>query len=250
MRYLSAVLPQTRDDIRREVQQSIRDAVRDARDAAQDAAQAGRDAAAASREGGVLAQAPAAPLDVSNAITLLQAQVAAANKEIADLTSQLSPALSSAREDAIQMQLRQAVSRRGDLQEQIDRLLTAGTPVVADQPTLPGEMIPREAVTISLAFFVTCAVIAIGIPFARAWGRWLDRRGHPSPAASPDIDQRLTRIEQAIDAVAIEVERVSEGQRYTNRSISEMRGLPAPDPAAGWPIPVRERVGVDRQSEG
>jgi hypothetical protein len=183
-------------------------------------------------------------------VALLEAQVAAVNREIAELTNQLSPALSSAREDAIQMQLRQAVGRRGELQEHIDRLLTAGTPLVAEPAFLPGEMIPPQAVTISLAFLVTCAVIAIGIPFARAWGRWLDRRGHPSSAASPELDQRLTRIEQAIDAVAIEVERVSEGQRYTNRSISEMRGLPAPDPAVGWPIPVRERVGVDRQSEG
>jgi len=250
MRELPVTMPQTREEIRREVQQSIQDAMREARDAARQAAEAGRDAAAAAREGAVVAQAPAAPLDVTSAVALLEAQVAAANKEIGELTSQLSPALSRAREEAIQMQLRQAISRRGDLQEQIDRLLTAGTPVAVQPAYAPDETIPPEVVTVSLAFFVTCAVIAIGIPLARAFGRWLDRRGHPAPAASPEMNQRLTRMEQAIEAVAIEVERVSEGQRYTNRSISEMRGLPAPDPGVGWPLPTREPVGVDRQSEG
>jgi hypothetical protein len=255
MREHTITMPQTREEIRREVQQSIQQAVRDAREAARqaarDAGQAGRDAAAASREGAVLAPAPAAPVDVTNAVALLEAQVAAANKEIGELTSQLSPSLSGAREEAIQMQLRQALSRRGELQESIDRLLTAGTPVAVQPPYAPGETIPPEVVTLSLAFFVTLAVIAIGIPLVRAFGRWLDRRGHPAPAASPEMNHRLTQIEQAIEAVAIEIERVSEGQRYTNRSISEMRGLPAPDPAgAGWPLPVREPVGVDRRSEG
>jgi hypothetical protein len=243
MRELTDMLPQTRDDVRREVQQSIRDAVRDARDAAREAAQAGR-------EGAVIVQTPAPPLDAASAIRLLEAQVAAETRQISELTNQLSPALSNAREEAIQMQLRQAVSRRGDLQEQIDRLLTAGTPVVTEPPVFPSEDIPPEAVTLSIAFFITCAVIAIGIPLARAYGRWLDRRGQTSAAASPVMDQRLTQIEQAIEAVAIEVERVSEGQRYTNRSISEMRGLPAPDPGAGWPLPAREPVGVDRRSQG
>lgn len=249
MREITDMLPQTRDEVRREVQQSIRDAMREARDAAREAAQAGRDAADAARGGVAVGQTPAPPLDAATAIKLLEAQVAATNKEISELTNQLSPALSNAREEAIQMQLQQAVSRRGDLQEQIDRLLTAGTPVVTGPQYFPNEDIPPEVVTLSIAFFVTCAVIAIGIPLARAYGRWLDRRGQTSPAASPEMDQRLTQIEQAIEAVAIEVERVSEGQRYTNRSISEMRGLPAPDPA-GWPLPAREPVGVDRRSQG
>ncbi len=243
----TVALAQTRDEIRREVQQTIRDAVRDARDAAQ----AGREAADVARNQPVVGPAPAPALDPATAITLLEAQLTAANKEITELTNQLGPALSRAREEAIQMQLRQAISRRGDLQDQIDRMLTSGT-VLTLQPDFspPQEEIPPEVVTLSIAFFVTCAVIAIGIPLARAYGRWLDRRGQASSAASPETEQRLTRIEQAIDAVAIEVERVSEGQRYTNRSISEMRGLPAPDPGAGWPLPVRDPVGVDQKARG
>jgi hypothetical protein len=35
------------------------------------------------------------------------------------------------------------------------------------------------------------------------------------------IEDRLTRIEQAMDAVAVEVERISEAQRFTTRLLSE-----------------------------
>lgn len=250
MHETTVALPQTRDEIRREVQQSIRDAVRDARDAAREAAQAGREAAVITGDQAVVGQAPAAPLDPASAIALLEAQLTAANKEITELTGQLGPALSRAREEAIQMQLRQAISRRGDLQEQLDRMLTAGTPIALQPDFSPQEDIPPQVMTLSITFLVTCAVIAIGMPLARAWGRRLDRRGQAPASASPELDRRLTQIEQAIDAVAIEVERVSEGQRYTNRSISEMRGLPAPDPGAGWPLPAREPVGVDQKARG
>jgi hypothetical protein len=35
------------------------------------------------------------------------------------------------------------------------------------------------------------------------------------------LEDRLTRIEQGIDAVSIEVERISEGQRFTTKLLSE-----------------------------
>jgi hypothetical protein len=34
-------------------------------------------------------------------------------------------------------------------------------------------------------------------------------------------EARLARIEQAVDAIALEVERISEGQRFTTRLLSE-----------------------------
>jgi hypothetical protein len=37
----------------------------------------------------------------------------------------------------------------------------------------------------------------------------------------PLVEQRLARIERAVDAVAMEVERISEGQRFTTRLLSE-----------------------------
>ena len=37
------------------------------------------------------------------------------------------------------------------------------------------------------------------------------------------IEDRLTRIEQGVDAVAVEVERISEAQRFTTKLLSEQQ---------------------------
>jgi hypothetical protein len=52
------------------------------------------------------------------------------------------------------------------------------------------------------------------------------------PAFSPESDQRLVRLEQAVDAIAVEVERIAEGQRFTTRLLSDR--VPAP------PIPTNK----------
>ena len=95
---------------------------------------------------------------------------------------------------------------------------------------------------------ITLVIIALGTPLVRTMARWLDRRG-VRPEAAPASGQRMDRLEQAVDAVAIEIERISEGQRYTNRMISEMRGLPAPNPLEQWPagkVPEPSAVRSDR----
>ena len=97
---------------------------------------------------------------------------------------------------------------------------TSGT-YVPPQPPVTPEMI-RD---ISYAFFAMIAFIAVGLPLVRLLGRWLNQR--PAPAAlPPDLGQRLTGIEQAVEAVAIEVERISEGQRFTSRLLSDLRTTP------------------------
>ena len=49
------------------------------------------------------------------------------------------------------------------------------------------------------------------------------RRRKPvaDPQALADVSARLHRIEQAVDTIAIEIERVSEGQRFTSRLLAE-----------------------------
>ncbi|HJQ21671.1 MAG TPA: hypothetical protein VJ867_15085 [Gemmatimonadaceae bacterium] len=42
-----------------------------------------------------------------------------------------------------------------------------------------------------------------------------------SPPYNPETDARLERIEHAIDAMAIEVERISEGQRFTTKLLAD-----------------------------
>ena len=106
-----------------------------------------------------------------------------------------------------------------------------------------GSPVPPEAVVISIAFFIMCAVIAIGIPIARAFARRMDKRGAAAPVDN-DSQMRLERIEHAVDAIALEVERISEGQRFTSKVLADLRALPEPDPAEALGAPMvraRER---------
>jgi hypothetical protein len=52
-----------------------------------------------------------------------------------------------------------------------------------------------------------------------------------SQIADPQVDERLYRIEQAVDAMALEIERMAESQRFTARLLSER--LPTPEALPG-----------------
>ena len=125
-----------------------------------------------------------------------------------------------------------------DVRDEIQEARAEGRGITIQPPFDPENMIPKEAVTISIAFFVMIAFIIVGLPIARAWARRMDRRSEGASAA--ELAPRLDRIEQAVEAVAIEVERVSEGQRYTTKAIAELRGLPVAS-GSGWPTNA-ERV--------
>jgi hypothetical protein len=64
--------------------------------------------------------------------------------------------------------------------------------------------------------------------------RLIWNRGRPRVTPqSPAMDQRMERIEQAVDAIAIEVERIGEAQRYQAKLIGA---------GPAQPIEVGERV--------
>jgi hypothetical protein len=77
-------------------------------------------------------------------------------------------------------------------------------------------------VAVPLGAFATAIICAIGIPLARAYARRMDSDAR-NPRIPTEVTGRLERIEQAIEAVAIEVERISEGQRFTTKLLSEAK---------------------------
>ena len=81
-----------------------------------------------------------------------------------------------------------------------------------------------EDILIPAFFFFTVLVLSFGIPIMRARIRRMDRE-HLMPSGDPQINDRLQHIEQAIDAIAVEVERIAEGQRFVTRVMAER-----PDP--------------------
>ena len=50
------------------------------------------------------------------------------------------------------------------------------------------------------------------------------------PAELREIREHLNRLEQAVDAIALETERIAEGQRFTTKILAEATRVPlAPD---------------------
>jgi hypothetical protein len=77
-------------------------------------------------------------------------------------------------------------------------------------------------IIVPLAAFATAIVLAVGVPIARAYSRKMDAESK-NPRIPTEVSGRLERIEQSLEAVAIEVERITEGQRFTTKLLSEGR---------------------------
>jgi len=91
---------------------------------------------------------------------------------------------------------------------------------------------------------IICFILFVLSPIALSMSRLIWKRASRTamaPSAPAESGERLERIEQAVDAIAIEVERVSEGQRFVTRLLSERGGLGLN--AAQSPDAVRVPVG-------
>jgi hypothetical protein len=94
--------------------------------------------------------------------------------------------------------------------------------------------VPPEVVDISIAFFMMIAFIIVGLPIARAFGRRMDRRGAVPDRHAAEQTAQLQQIQTAVEAMAVEVERISENQRFVTRLLAE--GGPAGAKVAAPPL--------------
>ncbi|MCE9601699.1 MAG: hypothetical protein K8S21_05705 [Gemmatimonadetes bacterium] len=78
--------------------------------------------------------------------------------------------------------------------------------------------------------FGTSIVIVLGLPLVRAYIR-RQERAHALPPGEGERDQRLARIESSIETMAVEIERISEGQRFVTKLLAE-REAPKAIPAS------------------
>jgi hypothetical protein len=109
--------------------------------------------------------------------------------------------------------------------------MTAGFVVAA--MLQPDFFLPPGVTDIAQGFFTMIAVIVLGVPIIRAVSRRWERGRPAMPELPPDLTHRLERIEQAVEAVAIEVERMAEAQRFTAKLMAEQRALSSGEPAGG-----------------
>lgn len=129
-----------------------------------------------------------------------------------------------------------------DIAQNGDRLasLPATTSTTSEDAMPPGSLSNGQITGISIVF-----IIFVLMPLAVSFGRAIWKRGSlPRPQALPaGTEQRLERMEQGLDAIAIEIERVSESQRFVTRLLAERQELPALE---GAPAAAPARLQPDR----
>lgn len=106
-----------------------------------------------------------------------------------------------------------------------------------------------DGVLVPIVMFAMIPVTAIGVPIARAYARQLDGRGS-APAIPRDMTARLERMEAAIDSIAVEVERISEGQRFTTKLLSERSAALGAGPAVAPPAVATAMRGAPESPHG
>jgi hypothetical protein len=93
---------------------------------------------------------------------------------------------------------------------------------------------PMAATTIAFFGLIGYVVRSATI----VWTRWIDaRRAENAPLAAGDAERRLARIEQAVEAIAVEVERVAESQRFAARLARERIEAPGAQRFGGHVTP-------------
>lgn len=236
----------------------------------------------------VVPQAPGTPGQVVQLpIEVLQAQAAAYVRQLAGLEVQSQYLDHQSEEDGISQAARaqieanhanvdvQIAQARADL-ENVRGQIAARENVPMSRVAENGQVViqppsrPRPSVDPDVAMGLSFALLmAVVIPISLGYARRLWRG--TSRSASPKLDEispRLERIEHAMDAIAIEVERVSEGQRFVTKILAERpqamgpaasvngsgdNGIPAASPilalGAGPAEPIRkaERQAVRQQ---
>ena len=128
--------------------------------------------------------------------------------------------------DARQLQLEADIQQTGQLLSSASAGLIAST---SDAPRFAGFTTNQTMALSVLAIIFIAFPLAIG--FAKAIWRRANKPAIP-PQALTETAQRLERLESSVDAIAIEIERISEGQRFVTKLLSDGQAAPALAPGA------------------
>jgi len=191
-------------------------------------------------------RAPAAPSVEFPSMESLQAQLAEVSAQLAGNRAEqsiLERQLRVHRNDAAIDQ--QLVTRYAQLTERVargeadvDRIAQLrGVPRVRISPS--GQVIvqppvarrgPDPDMVVGMSFVLAmCLVLPISIAIAKRI--WRGKRD-TGPIIEDRVSQRMDRLEQAVDTIAVEIERISEGQRFVTKVLVERPQAVRPAPAA------------------
>ena len=97
----------------------------------------------------------------------------------------------------------------------------AAPTAITTVPPYNRDDVPSGVVDIVTALCVTFAIVVVGFPLSRAFGRRIDRSKSPGAVAGPDLTPQIRQLQDSVDAMAIELERISEGQRFTAKLLAD-----------------------------
>jgi len=170
--------------------------------------------------------------------TVLRVQLAGLQAQWSSLKSQLDQMLRNnparpgvqQRWADVAVQRAQVEGNLAQVEAQIAQL--TGSPFPSSHGRAPnfgfgGRVNPNVGIPIGAVVF-----LAMLLPVSIAWAKRIGRPPVRPASLSREATERLERMEQAIDAVAIEVERISEGQRFVTKILAERPKRAEPASAA------------------
>lgn len=164
---------------------------------------------------------------------MLKTRIATLTKDIEAVKAEMNAPGSAPLLPSNQLRLTGLEGRRSDAEEALERvenqLAGVGTSTTFTEigvpPELPGIPFDPNLSSAQEKIFiaVVAAIVCIGMPIAVAMARliWKRTTTRPASGATTDDAQRLERVEHAVDTIALEMERMSEGQRYVTKLLAE-----------------------------
>ena len=93
--------------------------------------------------------------------------------------------------------------------------------VLVPPPYQRDSEIPREVIPIMAIVFGSLVVIILGYPIIRLITRLIERASDKSLMKSSEVTHQLKTLQDSVDTLAIEIERISESQRFQDRLLVE-----------------------------
>ena len=130
----------------------------------------------------------------------------------------------------------------------VDQMLAGNSAQIAQAAAIPGAVVPpppqvyqgppEEAYVLG-GIFMFIVLLPLSIAFARRiW-----RRSAAVVTSFPrDLADRLSRMEQAVETTALEVERIGEGQRFLTRLFTEGEGARVIGAGAAQPLERKQQA--------
>jgi hypothetical protein len=166
-----------------------------------------------------------------------------------EITSQLEDVSTGAPERAaLDTRMKEVDSRIAT----VDGMLATNAAQIAQAAGIPGAVVeppqivrsgpPEEAYVVGTIFMLITL-----LPLSVALARRIWRRSAAVVTSFPrEITERLSRMEQAVEATAVEVERIGEGQRFLTRLFTEGEGARAIGVGAAQPLERKQVKSPER----